>query len=135
MFDGVSVSNTNTDTIILCAYCVCFSLRRTKARCALQCSPFKTQTHTHGEQYTYKQKITNHTCILNTHTEAGDKVLKAQEDCRERGMNSDVMDGVTDRGQRGRGRKEGVSNFKAPLKLQNAFLNMHIFLYVPVLDR
>ena len=44
------------------------------------------------------------TCAYNTHTlthtESSDKVLKAQEDCRERGMNSDVMDGVTDRGRR-----------------------------------
>lgn len=39
---------------------------------------------------------------MHTHTESGDKVLKAQECCRERGMNSNVMDGVTDRGQQGR---------------------------------
>lgn len=50
-------------------------------------------------------------------------------------MNSNVMDGVTDRGQQEREEGGGVSNFKVPLKLQNAFLNMHIFLYVPVLDR
>lgn len=95
-----------------------------------------TNSHPQRAVHIYReQEITNHTCILNAHTEAGDKVLKAQEDCRERGMNSNVMDGVTDRGQQGREEGGGVSNFKVPLKLQNAFLNMHIFLYVPVLDR
>lgn len=50
VFDGVSVSNTNTDTIILCAYCVCFSLRRTKARCSALPSRHKltpTESSTH----------------------------------------------------------------------------------------
>lgn len=59
-------------------------------------------------------------------------MLKAQEDCREKGMNSNVMDGVTDRGQQGREDKgekiEGWGyKFKLSLKLQNAFLNMYIY--------
>lgn len=105
----VFLSQTQTQTRLFGVHIVCFSPRRRKAHWALQRCPFRTQNHTHGEHYAYKQKITNHTCILNAHIDSGEKVLKAQEDCREKGMNSNVMDGVTDRGQQGRQGGGGIN--------------------------